>query len=91
MKNEKHLQIFCKYFNVKSEGNVDPRGDPHGELKGQNVLTKVGVKSQDIVQEFGLTDENELETIIEECRQILFQVSFILFAKFTLTVIKLVT
>ncbi|GIY97589.1 spermatogenesis-associated protein 20 [Caerostris extrusa] len=30
--------IFCKYFNVQSEGNVDPYQDPHHELKDKNVL-----------------------------------------------------
>uniref|UniRef100_T1JDB8 Spermatogenesis-associated protein 20-like TRX domain-containing protein n=1 Tax=Strigamia maritima TaxID=126957 RepID=T1JDB8_STRMM len=30
--------VFCEYYNVKETGNVDPRKDPHNELKNQNVL-----------------------------------------------------
>ncbi|GFS41866.1 spermatogenesis-associated protein 20 [Trichonephila inaurata madagascariensis] len=30
--------VFCKYFNVEAEGNVDPYQDPHHELKDKNVL-----------------------------------------------------
>lgn len=30
--------VFCQYFNVQLDGNVDPYQDPHHELKEQNVL-----------------------------------------------------
>ena len=36
--------IVAHEYNMKEGGNVDPRGDPHGELKNQNVLTKIPVK-----------------------------------------------
>jgi hypothetical protein len=28
-------------YHVREKGNVDPGGDPHGELRGQNVLTEL--------------------------------------------------
>ena len=37
------LEICEAYFKVKPGGNVDPRGDPHGELKNQNHLTTIGI------------------------------------------------
>ncbi|KAG5178367.1 Six-hairpin glycosidase-like protein [Tribonema minus] len=30
--------VFCKAYGVRPGGNCDPKGDPHGELHGQNVL-----------------------------------------------------
>ena len=33
--------IVIERYHVKEAGNVDPRGDPHGELRGQNVLTEL--------------------------------------------------
>ncbi|XP_008313005.1 spermatogenesis-associated protein 20 [Cynoglossus semilaevis] len=30
--------IFMHHYGVKEQGNVDPEQDPHGELRGQNVL-----------------------------------------------------
>ena len=34
---KKRSQLFSAYFNAEDGGNVNPRGDPHGELKNQNV------------------------------------------------------
>ena len=36
----KKVDVFNAVFGVKADGNVNPRGDPHGELKGKNVLTR---------------------------------------------------
>lgn len=30
--------LFCEHYGVRSNGNVDPASDPHGELTGKNVL-----------------------------------------------------
>ncbi len=48
------------------------RGDPHGELKGQNVLTRLVGKDADKIaeEEFGITAK-EAEEIVEECRRVL--------------------
>lgn len=30
--------LFCRHYGVRTDGNVDPSSDPHGELAGKNVL-----------------------------------------------------
>ena len=71
---QKKVDVFAAVFGAKPEGNVNPRGDPHGELKNQNVLTRIDSDPDKIILEFGLKDRQELEAIIEECRVILYQV-----------------
>ena len=49
------IDVFRTVFGVKSEGNVDPRGDPHGELKDKNVLTRIeSPDAQSLVETLGL-------------------------------------
>lgn len=36
--NKTLADLFCHYFGVKPDGNVDPMQDPHDELKRKNVL-----------------------------------------------------
>ncbi len=44
------------------------RGDPHGELRQQNVLTRIEVDAAKVADsEFGITME-EAENVVEECR-----------------------
>ena len=42
-------EVLVHRFNVQDGGNVNPRLDPHGELRNKNVLTlipeKVGGKT----------------------------------------------
>ena len=66
----KRSELFATYFNAKDGGNVNPRGDPHGELKTQNVLTLIGTDKTKIMQNFGL-DSNELQENISKCIEIL--------------------
>ncbi|KAJ1912925.1 hypothetical protein IWQ60_009438, partial [Tieghemiomyces parasiticus] len=33
-------KLFAHHYGVESKGNVDPHADPHGELKGRNVLIR---------------------------------------------------
>ncbi|ESP03781.1 hypothetical protein LOTGIDRAFT_156342 [Lottia gigantea] len=63
-------EIFCWYFNVKDDGNVDPYQDPHGEFKGKNILfiNKTVLES---AEHFSMTTEQFLE-VIEQCREILY-------------------
>jgi len=68
---KKKADVFGAVFGVKPGGNVDPRGDPHGELKGQNVLTRIDCDAEKVVADFGLESEAELEAIVAECCQIL--------------------
>ena len=66
----KRSELISAYFNAKTGGNVNPRGDPHGELKNQNVLTLIGTDKNKIMQTFGL-DNTELEHHIKKCIEIL--------------------
>ena len=54
------LQLCEAYFNAKPGGNVDPRGDPHGELKNQNHFTTIGIDKEKIIKDFGLENEAAL-------------------------------
>lgn len=58
--------IVAHEYNLKPGGNVDPRGDPHGELKNQNVLTKIPSKS------LPLSDLNQYNKALEDAKKILF-------------------
>ena len=53
-------------FNMEEGGNVDPAGDPHGELKGQNVLTRIPVKQPLI------SDSEKYFSAVEEGKAILY-------------------
>jgi len=58
--------VIAHEYNMREEGNVNPRGDPHGELKGQNVLTKLPVKP-------AIIDDKEIyDKALTEAKQILF-------------------
>jgi len=38
--------IVCSAFGVLADGNAPPEGDPHGELKGRNVLYRAATATQ---------------------------------------------
>jgi len=58
--------VIAHEFNMKEGGNVDPRGDPHGELKGQNVLTKLPIKAVLI------PEADKYSSALTEAKQIMF-------------------
>ena len=58
--------IVAHEYNLKPGGNVDPRGDPHGELKNQNVLTKIPSKP------LPLSDLDKYNRALEDAKKILF-------------------
>eukprot|EP00092_Neocalanus_flemingeri_P015363 GFUD01016620.1.p1 GENE.GFUD01016620.1~~GFUD01016620.1.p1 ORF type:complete len:719 (+),score=222.67 GFUD01016620.1:106-2262(+) len=58
--------VVAHEFNMKEGGNVNPRADPHGELKGQNVLTKLPVKPALIA------DTEKYNSALTEAKKILF-------------------
>ncbi|XP_013417572.1 spermatogenesis-associated protein 20 isoform X2 [Lingula anatina] len=64
--------VFCKHFDVKPGGNVDPYKDPHDELKKQNVLIVTG-SLEETAQQFNL-DLATTTAILEKCKQVLFEV-----------------
>jgi len=52
-------------FHMEEDGNVGPAGDPHGELQGQNVLTRLPVVQP-------LCEETKYREGLEKARQVLF-------------------
>lgn len=68
--NVSYADVFCHHYNVKENGNVDPRKDPHGELKNKNVLIVFGSKEKTATQ-FNLSIDN-VNKILLEAKQILF-------------------
>ncbi|KAL9657318.1 hypothetical protein ABK040_011538 [Willaertia magna] len=62
--------VFCYMFDVKEKGNVKGRSDPHGELRGLNVL----IQRNDLEatsKKFNIP-KDKLQSIIDECRKALF-------------------
>ena len=64
---EEEARICAKYWNVKSQGNIDSRYDAQGELVGQNTLC-VKYEIADLAKEEGV-GEDELRRILEDGRQ----------------------
>ena len=60
------FDVFVREYNVKEGGNVDPRGDPHGELVNQNVLTKIPTNTPLI------SDIDKQTSALREAHNILF-------------------
>ena len=60
------FDVFVGEYNVKEGGNVDPRGDPHGELVNQNVLTKIPTNTPLI------SDVDKQTSALREAHNILF-------------------
>nr|XP_015211393.1 PREDICTED: spermatogenesis-associated protein 20 isoform X2 [Lepisosteus oculatus] len=54
--------VFINHYGVKEEGNVAPEQDPHGELKGQNVLI-VRCSLELTAARFGLSVERVKEIL----------------------------
>ncbi|XP_034940180.1 spermatogenesis-associated protein 20 isoform X2 [Chelonus insularis] len=63
--------IFSYHFNVKTDGNIAKRQDPHGELTGQNVLIIYG-SLRDTADKFNCTIE-ETEKYLAEAKKVLFE------------------
>ncbi|CAJ0567435.1 unnamed protein product, partial [Mesorhabditis spiculigera] len=63
--------VIQMYYNIEDSGNVAPDSDPHGELKGLNVLI-VRHPDAEVAEAFGLND-GELKAAISEAKSFLFQ------------------
>ena len=59
-------KVVASEYNMKPGGNVDPRSDPHGELRNKNVLTKIPENKP-------LIAEEKYQEALEEAKKILFQ------------------
>ena len=57
--------IVIHHYNMKEGGNVDPSGDPHGELRGMNVLTELPVKDK-------ILPEDEYNTALDKAKKMMF-------------------
>ncbi|CAH1954318.1 unnamed protein product [Acanthoscelides obtectus] len=67
----KHFDLFVHHYNLKEEGNVKPRQDPHGELRKKNVLVCFG--SYERTANAFNTIEDKVEQILKECHAILYE------------------
>ncbi|PSN43401.1 Spermatogenesis-associated protein 20 [Blattella germanica] len=63
--------VFCHYYDVKPQGNVNPYQDPHDELKNQNVLIALG--SEEETAEFLKLDVGAVRAALKEGREILYE------------------
>ncbi|KAH0541153.1 hypothetical protein KQX54_021172 [Cotesia glomerata] len=63
--------IFAYHFNVKEDGNVSQRQDPHGELTNKNVLIVFG-SVKDTADRFDFSVE-DVEKYLAEAKLILFE------------------
>ena len=72
--NRTLFDLVRKVYNVRENGNVDPRGDPHGELKGKNVLTRLETNDDEVRKMFYLSSETDLEKHLEDTHRILHEV-----------------
>jgi len=57
--------VVIHHYNMKEGGNVDPSGDPHGELRGMNVLTELPVKDK-------ILPEAEYNTALDKAKKMMF-------------------
>lgn len=62
--------LFSYHYGAEAKGNVDPHKDPHGELKGQNVLIVRG-SLEDTAGHFSL-DVGEVRDLLAKCRAVLY-------------------
>lgn len=62
--------VFCEYYTVQQDGNVDPDSDIHGELTGQNVL--INFRSKSALADHFKISEASLTDLLEKGRKILF-------------------
>ncbi|CAH0564649.1 unnamed protein product [Brassicogethes aeneus] len=65
-----HADVVAYHYNVKKEGNVNPRQDPHGELLNKNVLVCFG-SYEDTSRQFNTTVETVKE-ILKKSHEILY-------------------
>ncbi|KAF2478645.1 hypothetical protein BDY17DRAFT_328174 [Neohortaea acidophila] len=65
--SEQEVEICSKYWDVRPDGNIDPRFDAQGELVGQNTLC-VKYEIPDLAKETGL-GEDQVKRMIQDGRQ----------------------
>jgi uncharacterized protein YyaL (SSP411 family) len=55
--------VFARTYGVESAGNTSPETDPHGELRGQNVLIRTN--DPDVVAKLTGFNEDEVRRLLE--------------------------
>ncbi|KAI8979591.1 hypothetical protein BDF20DRAFT_870526 [Mycotypha africana] len=68
---EDDAEVFSTQFGCEENGNVDPRKDPHNELKHKNVLFQAKT-SEETAKKTGL-DVSRVNEILTSCKQKLWQ------------------
>ncbi|XP_054711085.1 spermatogenesis-associated protein 20-like [Uloborus diversus] len=64
--------VFCKFFNVEADGNVDPYQDPHHELKEKNVLIAKSTE-EECAKDLGI-EVDVFKNALHKARKALFEV-----------------
>ncbi len=63
--------VFCRIYGVERDGNVSADSDPHGELRGQNVLFVQN--DAELVAKLTGHTADEVERLLANARQTLFR------------------
>ncbi|CAG7836894.1 unnamed protein product [Allacma fusca] len=69
--DKKLTDIFEWRYGVREVGNVDPRQDPHEELKGKNVIY-IAHTIEETAKHFGVSNE-DIQIACEEAKSLLFE------------------
>lgn len=56
------FEVYIYHYNIRPEGNVEPKNDPHGHLLAKNILYVSG-SSAETADKFKITP-NEVDTIL---------------------------
>lgn len=63
------FEIYCHYYGITEEGNVQPASDPHGHLLGRNIL-RVRTTIEEVTKRFDV-DSELVKSILQKGNKIL--------------------
>lgn len=63
------LDIYCHYYGITEEGNVQPSSDPHGHLLGRNIL-RVRTTLEETTRKFAV-EKDLIKSILQKGNKIL--------------------
>lgn len=64
------LDIYCYYYGITEEGNVQPSSDPHGHLLGRNIL-RIRTTITETAKRYGV-DPDLVKSILKKGNKILY-------------------
>lgn len=67
--SERAFAIYCYYYGITEEGNVQPSSDPHGHLLGRNIL-RVRTTIAETAKRYGV-DPELIESVLQKGNKIL--------------------